>query len=129
MKKFLQGVALFFSFLLALPLLLRATYYVASFAFFYSRLAHRDTSSCNQYYEGVDKGVIWESGEWHHYVDFKVDSTDTFRHLKVTDAPLPTSLWWEQSTSSVKRFAYRWPSNWQDPFPPSDWKICAVGSS
>jgi len=129
MKKFLQGAALFFSFLLALPLLLKVTFYVASFAFFYSHLSHRDTSSCAQYYEGVDKGVAWKDGEWHHYVDFKVDDTDSFRRLRVTDAPLPTSFWWEHSNSSVKRFAYRWPSNWWDPFPASDWKICAVVSS
>jgi hypothetical protein len=129
MKKFLQGAALFFSFLLALPLLLKFAFNVASFAFFYSHLSNRDNTACTQYYVAVDKGVAWEDGEWHHYVDFKVDDTDSFRRLRVTNAPLPTDIWREYSTPSTKRFAYRWPSNWWDPFPASDWKICVVSSS
>lgn len=128
MKKFLRGVTLFFSVLLALPLFLMVAANIASFVFFYYRLSHRDTSSCTQYYEGVDKGIVWEDGEWHHYVEFKVDDSDSRHRLRVTNAPLPTSFWWENSTSSTKRFAYRWPSSWGDPFPASEWKICAVSS-
>lgn len=128
MKKFLKGVVLFFSVLLTLPLLLTVAANVASFAFFYSRLSHRDTSTCTQYYTGVDKGTIWEGGEWHHYVDFKVEDTTSARRWRVTDAPLPASIWREYSTSTIKRVAYRWPSNWWDPFPASDWKICVASS-
>jgi hypothetical protein len=128
MKKFLRGVAVLCGILLALPLLLMITGKIASFAFFYRSLSHRDTTSCTQYYEGVSKGTVWEDGEWHHYVDFKIDGTSSFRRLRVTAAPLPTTLWRKYSTESTKRFAYQWPSNWWDPFPAKDWKICAVNS-
>jgi hypothetical protein len=128
MKKFLRGAAIFFSILLALPLLLMIAGNIASFVFFYRSLSHRDTTSCTQYYEGVSKGTVWKNGEWHHYVDFKIDGTSSSHRLRITNAPLPTSLWWELSTSSTKRFAYRWPSNWWDPFPADDWEICVVNS-
>ena len=64
MKKFFQGAALFFSILLALPLFLMVAANVGEFVFFYSHLSHRDTSTCLQYYEGVNKGSVWEDGEW-----------------------------------------------------------------
>jgi hypothetical protein len=128
MKKFFQGVAIFFGVLLALPLLLKVAFNIASFAFFYSHLAHRNNTACTQYYVGVEKGTVWENGEWHHYVDFKVDGTTSVRRWRVTAAPLPADIWGEYSTSNFKRVAYRWPSNWWDPFPASDWKICAASS-
>jgi len=94
MKRIFRGVALSCSILLALPLLLVVASQVASFAFFYVSLSHRDTDTCSQYYEGVSKGTIWDSGEWHHYVDFKVDGSDSIHDLKIIDSPLPASFWW-----------------------------------
>jgi len=128
MKRIFRGVALSCSALLALPLLLMVVLQVASFAFFYVSLSQTNTDTCSRYYEGVSKGTVWTSGEWHHYVDFKVDDSSSIHELEITDAPLPASFWREYSSASIKRVAYRWPSNWVDPFPASDWKICLVSS-
>lgn len=90
--------------------------------------SHRNTGTCTQYYVGVSKGMIWEDGEWHHYVNFDVDDSAPFWRWRVTDAPIASAVWKSYSTSSLIRVAYRWPSNWWDPFPVSDWKICRISS-
>jgi len=93
---------------------------------FHARQYRRDQRACTQYYPGKSKGTIWEYGEWHHYVDFEVDKSAPARDWRVTDAPVASSVWGEYSTSSLIRVSYRWPSNWQDPFPVSAWKICLL---
>jgi hypothetical protein len=95
---------------------------------FHSGRSHWTAGTCTQYYVGESKGTIWEGGEWHHYVDFDVDDSAPVWRWKVTEAPVASSLWRSYSTSSLIRVAYRWPSNWWDPFPASDWKICRVSS-
>ena len=124
MKKFLKRLVVLVVVLVATPFVLYTVASAASFAVFYESLARTNTNTCTRYYAGVSKGTIWDSGEWHHYVDFKVDNSSSFRRWEVTNAPLPSSLWKKYSTSSIKRVAYRWPSNWRDPFPANDWKIC-----
>lgn len=95
---------------------------------FHGGHSHWNAGTCNQYYVGESKGTVWKNGEWHHYVDFNVnDSTPGWR-WRVTEAPVASSLWKDYSTSSLIRVAYRWPSNWWDPFPANDWKICRVNS-
>jgi len=128
MKKIAQKVIFSCSILLALPLVLMIALSAASFLLFYAYSPIGSTKACAHYYVGVNKGTIWDDGEWHHYVDFAVDSSAPLKRWSVTEAPLPSSLWTDYSTTSIKRVAYRWPSNWRDPFPASDWKICAVNS-
>jgi hypothetical protein len=102
--------------------------YVVSFVSFYIAPSQRNTEACDHYYVGVSKGTIWDRGEWHHYVDFKVGDSASLNKWEIADAPLPSSLWMKYSNLSIKRVTYRWPSNWRDPFPASDWKICQVSS-
>lgn len=89
-----------------------------------------DKRTCTRYYSGNNKGTIWENGEWHHYVDFEVDNSAPVSSWKVTAAPVDSSMWtkYSSSSSSLMRVAYRWPSNWRDPFPASSWKICLLSS-
>ena len=128
MKKIAQKLIFSCSILFSLSLVLIFASAVASFLSFHTYSSIGSAEACAQYYAGVNKGTIWDAGEWHHYVDFAVDNSASLRRWEVTDAPLPSSLWGDYSTSSIKRVAYRWPSNWRDPFPASDWKICAVSS-
>lgn len=129
MKKILQGAVLVFGAVLTLPLLFGVGLYAFRFAAFYVALSQSDTGSCSHYYEGVSKGLAWERGEWHHYVDFQVRDADAAYQFQITESPLPASFWEKYSTPSLKRVTYRWPSNWIDPFPANDWKICLVASS
>ena len=128
MKKIAQKIIFSCSVLLSLPLVLVFALSAASFLSFYTYSSYSDTKACTQYYAGINKGTVWDRGEWHHYVDFEVENSTTLKHWEIADAPLPSSLWGDYSTSSIKRVAYRWPSNWLDPFPASDWKICVVNS-
>jgi hypothetical protein len=128
MKKVVRKIIVSCSVLISLPLMLTFGLYAASFLSFYFHPSHRNSGVCTQYYVGVNKGTVWDDGEWHHYVDFTVDNSARAKRLEISDAPLPSSLWRDYSTSSIKRVAYRWPSNWRDPFPASDWKICVVRS-
>jgi hypothetical protein len=129
MKKFLKGVVVFIVTLLTAPFILHAVLSAASFAYFYVSLSRTNTDACIQYYEGVGKGTIWSRGEWHHYVDFKVDNSSTHKYWKVVEAPLPSSIWKSDLISpDTMRASYRWPSNWPDPFPVSAWKLCASNS-
>lgn len=129
MKKFLQRLTVLAVVLFATPFALYMVGSAASFAFFYESLAMTNTNACARYYVGTSKGTIWSTGEWHHYVDFKVDNSSTYKYWKVINAPLPSGVW-KGSTSStdIVRVSYRWPSNWSDPFPVSAWKICASNS-
>ena len=128
MKKIAQKIVFSCSVLLSLPLVLIFASSVASFLSFYAYPSVRSADVCAQSYMGVSKGMIWDNGEWHHYVDFAVDNSAPYKRWEVADAPLPSSLWGDYSNSNIKRVAYRWPSNWRDPFPASDWKICVVSS-
>jgi hypothetical protein len=129
MKKFLQRLAILVVALFTTPFVLYAFLSAASFTAFYVSLSKTNTDACTSYYVGVSKGTIWSRGEWHHYVDFKVDDSSLHKYWKVVNAPLPSSIW-KGPTSSLDtiRATYRWPSNWRDPFPVSDWKICASNS-
>jgi len=129
MKKFYQGLAVLVITVFTIPFILYAMESAASFAFFYRSLARTNTDACTYYYTGASKGTVWSRGEWHHYVDFIVDDSSLPKHWKVVDAPLPSSVWRGSSSSrDTIRVSYRWPSNWRDPFPVSDWKVCAIGS-
>jgi hypothetical protein len=113
--------------IVAVPLIL----FIASvYPSFHVSASRRDTRTCTRYYEGMSKGVIWEHGEWHHYVDFQVDNSAGDRSWRVTNAPVDSSIWknFYPLTSPLRRVAYRWPSNWWDPFPASSWKICLLSS-
>jgi hypothetical protein len=129
MKKFFRGLAVFVAVLFATPFVLYAIGSAVSFAAFYLPRPETNTDACINYYVGTSKGTIWLYGEWHHYVDFKVDNSSTYKYWKVINAPLPSAVW-KNSTSSTDtiRVSYRWPSNWRDPFSVSDWKICASNS-
>ena len=128
MKKIFQRMVFSCGVLLALPLMLIVVSSVASFLKYYVHPSIGNSKACAQSYVGVSKGTIWDDGEWHHYVDFRVDNSAPFKRWEVTAGPLPSSLWEDYSTSAIKRVAYRWPSNWRDPFPANDWKICVVSS-
>ncbi len=130
MKKFLQRLAVSVIILLAAPFVLLTTLQAVSFAGFYIFPREVNTEACTHYYKGVNKGTVWRRGEWHHYVEFKVDDSTSIHFWEVTDAPLPSSLWRDSSSLSFGsiRVGYRWPSNWWDPFPASLWKICLLSS-
>ena len=129
MKKFLQRLTIWVVVLVAIPFVLYTVGSATSFAAFYLSLARTNTNACTRYYTGVSKGTIWDKGEWHHYVDFKVDDSLLHKRWKVVDAPLPSSIWKDSASSlDTIRVAYRWPSNWRDSFPVSAWKICASSS-
>jgi len=126
MKKIAQ-IVFSCSILAAIPLILIIVSVYPSFHVYASRW---DNRTCTRYYTGVSKGMIWEDGEWHHYVDFEVDDLAPARSWRVIQAPLDSAVWREYSSTSsyLKRAAYRWPSNWWDPFPASAWKICLLSS-
>jgi hypothetical protein len=129
MKKFFKGLAVLVVIVLSIPFVLYTMASAASFAFFYRSLERTNTNACTHYYTGASKGTIWSYGEWHHYVDFEIDGTSLPKRWKVVDAPLPSSVWKDSiSSPDTLRVTYRWPSNWQDPFPVDDWKVCAIGS-
>jgi len=124
MKKFVQLLFLC-GILTAIPLFL----FIASvYPSFHVRAARWDQRTCTRYYAGVSKGILWENGEWHHYVDFKIDDSMLAQNWRVTEAPVASSVWTKYSTSSFIRVGYRWPSNWWNPFPASAWKICLLSS-
>jgi hypothetical protein len=127
MKK-LAHIFLSCSVLIMFSLLFIIGSFAVSRVAFHSGHSHRNAGTCTQYYVGMNKGTIWEDGEWHHYVDFNVNDSAPIWRWRVTEAPVESSLWKGYSTSSLIRVAYRWPSNWRDPFPASDWKICRVSS-
>lgn len=126
MKKFIQAVFVC-SMIAAIPL----TLFVASvYPSFQVRVSRWDNRTCARTYEGISKGTIWENGEWHHYVDFELDNPAPAWSLRVTEAPVDSAIWSNYSftSSPIRRVAYRWPSNWWDPFPASAWKICLLSS-
>jgi hypothetical protein len=127
MKKFLRGLAVLVVALFSTPFILYAVLSAASFAAFYISLAETNTDACTRYYTGVSKGTIWSHGEWHHYVDFKVEDP-SFENWEMVEAPLPSSIWKGSPSPDTIRASYRWPSNWQDPFLVSTWKICLLDS-
>lgn len=129
MKKFLQGFSILVVVFLAAPFVLYTVASAVSFIAFYFPRAETNTDACISYYEGASKGTIWKRGEWHHYVDFKVDNSSPHKNWEVVNAPLPSSIWkTPRSSLDTVRVSYQWPSNWRDPFPASDWKICALSS-
>lgn len=125
MKNFFQFV-LSCSVLAAIPLLLFIASVYPTFSVYASRW---DNRTCTNYYSGVTKGMVWESGEWHHYVDFEVDHSAPARSWRVVEAPVDSSILRTYADDPfIKRVTYRWPSNWWDPFPASSWKICLLSS-
>ncbi len=71
MKKIAQ-IVLSCSILAAIPLIL---FIASAYPSFHVSASRRDHRTCTRYYEGESKGVLWENGEWHHYVDFEVDDS------------------------------------------------------
>ena len=72
-------------------------------------------------FSGSSKGVIKDSrGQWHHYVQFKVDHDNVGWTVS---GPLWPSVW-GYSASKTVRAGYSWPYNWWDPFSASAWKVC-----
>jgi hypothetical protein len=125
MKKFFQLV-LSCSVLAAIPLLLFIASVYPTFRVYASRW---DNRTCAKYYIGESKGMLWENGEWHHYVDFRVDESAPARSWRVIEGPVDSSILRSyMDNPSVRRVTYRWPSNWWDPFPASSWTICLLDS-
>ena len=82
---------------------------------------------CVRSYTALEKGVFWEGGEWHHYVEFAVDSdVPSEHHWRVKKAPLPSSILNSFLMENTVRATYAWPSDWKDPFPTELWEICRV---
>jgi len=129
MKKIFQILAVVVAVLMATPFVLYAVVVALRFTLFYLSLARTDAGACTHYFVGESKGTLWQNGEWHHYVDFKVDVSAPREQWKLVNAPLPSTLWrFPSPAPDIIRASYRWPSNWQDPFPLSSWKICLLGS-
>lgn len=101
------------------------------FLFFYAPIyfSPQDPGSCVASYVGINKGMVWRDGEWHHYVEFAVDNQMSFFPWEVVEQPLPSSFWNDDpATPHYKRIGYRWPRDWWDPFPARTWKICLTSS-
>ena len=113
------------SFLVVLPLFLGIAF-LSTFVSQPSELGESET--CVRTYEGTSKGTFWDRGEWHHYIDFSVDGNTPGYMWRITEAPLPSSILRRYAHEFSERVTYRWPSNWWDPFPASNWKICLLDS-
>jgi hypothetical protein len=92
---------------------------------------NKNTDGCVKYYEGLTKQLLWNRGEWHHYVDFQVAESAPPSEWRITRAPMPSSFWRVDPADdpTYKRVGYRWPSDWDSPFPASEWQICLLGES
>lgn len=89
----------------------------------------REGEACVRSFHAVSKGIYWEGSEWHHYVVFHVDVTEAENHRwRIVNAPMPSSIWKENSQEATVRVMYRWPSDWQDPFPLERWELCRLDS-
>jgi hypothetical protein len=113
------------SFLVIFPLFLGIAFFSA-FASQSSQL--REGEACAKTYEGATKGILWDRGEWHHYVDFSLDGATPGYVLRIIEAPLPSTISYRYRHEFHERVTYRWPSNWWDPFPANTWKICLLDS-
>jgi hypothetical protein len=89
---------------------------------------NKNTDGCVKYYEGRTKQVLWNRGEWHHYVDFLVAESAPRTQWRITRAPMPSSFWRVDPADDpmYKRVGYRWPSDWDSPFPANEWQICLL---
>lgn len=74
------------------------------------------------YYWGARKGITWEGGEYHHYVEF---NTNRCGDVQIVTAPLPSSRWGFVNGSNCRKYrvGYSWPGNLWDPFPAWAWSI------
>ncbi len=121
MKKFIRGLFIFIASIIFLAGLALVSMVIYAPAYF----SPGNPGSCTQYYVGVDKGMIWNNGEWHHYVDVAVDTQQPFLNWEIVEQPLPSSIWSDDlSKPYYKRIGYQWPDNWWDPFPAKSWRIC-----
>lgn len=87
----------------------------------------RTGETCAETFQPFEKGVYWNDGEWHHYVDFHVDVTNPYEYRwRITEAPMPSSVMRRFSNENTLRVTYRWPDNWKDPFPLERWEVCLL---
>lgn len=112
------------SFILLLPLFLGALFI---WTLMWRAVGLREGESCIRSFQPVQKGMYWNNGEWHHYVDFYVDvPTPLDYRWRITEAPMPSSILRGYSESHTLRVTYRWPDDWVDPFPLERWEICLL---
>ncbi|MCQ3938404.1 MAG: hypothetical protein DPW18_15350 [Chloroflexi bacterium] len=87
----------------------------------------REGEVCERNYQGTVKGTFFSRGEWHHYVDVGVDVRYPENYQwRVLRSPMPSSIWHRYFSQYKVRIAYRWPSNWWDPFTVNQWEICRL---
>lgn len=123
MKTF-KKVALSCSVIAMIPILFSAAFI---WRVMWRSVGLRDGETCVRTFQPFQKGVYWEHGEWHHYVDFSVDVADPLNYpWRITEAPLPSSVWEKFSQANLLRVTYRWPDDWKDPYPLERWEICLL---
>lgn len=92
------------------------------------------TTKC---YNGAAKGLVYESGEWHHYVEFRVDVSmpddKWYVGAKPAGFPFGASVWQGYYSAQrrggpavYKEVGYNWLGNLPDPYPASGWVLCHV---
>lgn len=87
----------------------------------------RPGETCARSYQAVSKGIFWDRGEWHHYVDFTVDVSDPENYRwRIVHTPMPASFLRGYHSAYTLRVTYRWPSDWNSPFSLSSWTICML---
>lgn len=122
MKRFLRGLFTVIASLVFVAALAAVSAVVFAPAFF---SAGDPSGFCEKYYKGVNKGIVWNNGEWHHYVDVAVDTQAPEYDWDLIEQPLPSSFWKDDPASPYyKRLGYAWPDDWWDPFPAKTWVIC-----
>ncbi len=124
MKNFFRGLFSFVAILFVLVALVAVALFIYAPYYF----SPASPTACSTYYMGVKKGIIWEGGEWHHYVDVAVDIQEPSYNWEIIQQPLPSSVWQEDPSPYYKRIGYEWPDNWWDPFPAKTWRICLINS-
>jgi hypothetical protein len=115
--------------LLACSVILSTGLVMGMAIFVFAIYPHKNTDGCVKYYEGRTKQVLWNRGEWHHYVDFQVAESVPSAQWRITRAPMPSSFWRVNPADDpmYKRVGYRWPSDWDSPFQANEWQICLLG--
>lgn len=95
--------------------------------FMWHSVGLRAGETCARSFQPVQKGVYWNGGEWHHYVEFAVDVSNPLDHRwRLTAAPMPSFILRGYSKEHTLRATYRWPDDWNDPFPLERWEICLL---
>ncbi len=123
-KKSTTRIFLSCSFIALVPVFLWG---LAVWSWMWSSVGLRHGETCTRSFQAVSKGIFWDRGEWHHYVDFAVDVVDPVNyHWRVAQAPMPSAVYRRYIEEYTLRVTYSWPSNWLDPFSIDDWQVCLV---